>query len=78
MSSTEVDLAVELAMAQVRMKTDTEEEGQQSSTFTPMERDKFVSSLYAVANADGVLTDDEKAEIEAIADEMGFPGSPPP
>jgi putative ABC transport system ATP-binding protein len=73
LSSTEVDLAVELAMAQVRMKSESDQEGEQSSNFTPMERDKFVASLYAVANADGVLTDEERSEIEAIADEMGFP-----
>ena len=74
LSATEVDLAVELAMAQARMKTENPQEGQQSSTLTHIDRAKFVSSLYAVANADGKLTDDERSEIEAIADEMGFPG----
>jgi putative ABC transport system ATP-binding protein len=76
LSSTEVDLAVELAMAQVRMKADSTDEGEQSASFTPMERDKFIESLYAVANADGVLTDDEREEIEEIASEMGFPKEP--
>jgi tellurite resistance protein len=32
----------------------------------------FVQTLYAVANADGHLDDDEKKEIENIAKELGL------
>lgn len=72
LSQTEVDLVVELAMAQIRMSNDPEEV-RELKPFTKIQRDQFIESLFAVGNADGVLTDEERMEIESIALELGFP-----
>jgi putative ABC transport system ATP-binding protein len=73
LSEPEVDLVVELAMAQVRMNTEVVETPERKP-FTEMQRDQFLDSLYAVADADGVLSEEERVEIENIALELGFPG----
>lgn len=73
LSEPEVDLVVELAMAQIRMSSDSVE-ATEPKPFTEMQRDQFIESLYAVGNADGVLTEEERIEIENIALELGFPG----
>ncbi len=72
LSEPEVDLVVELAMAQIRMSSDSVE-AQEPSPFSEMQRDQFIESLYAVGNADGLLTEEERTEIENIALELGFP-----
>ena len=73
LSQAEVDLVVELSMAQVRMSKDTVEE-EERKPFNEIQKDQFLQSLYAVANADGHLSEEERREIEAIALEFGFPG----
>ena len=73
LSQAEVDLVVELSMAQVRMSRDTVEE-EERKPFNEIQKDQFLQSLYAVANADGHLSEEERREIEAIALEFGFPG----
>ena len=72
LSEPEVDLVVELAMAQVRM-SHGEERIPAIKPFSVVQRDQFVSSLFAVANADGTMTQEERSEIAAIARELGFP-----
>lgn len=72
LSEPEVDLVVELAMAQIRMSADAAEP-QDPRPFNEMQRDQFLNSLYAVANADGQLSQPEREEIDAIALELGFP-----
>ena len=72
LSEPEVDLVVELATAQIRMSSESQEVGERKP-FTEIQRDQFIDSLYAVGNADGVLTDEERVEIENIALELGFP-----
>lgn len=74
LSAAEVDLVVELAMAQVRMSSD-EDEIPVRRPFSEIQRDQFVSSLFSVASADGEITEDEQKEIEKIAEELGFPRS---
>ena len=73
LSEPEVDLVVELAMAQIRMSSDSVD-AEEPKPFTEIQRDQFIESLYAVGNADGVLTEEERTEIENIALELGFPG----
>lgn len=72
LSEPEVDLVVELAMAQVRMSSE-QVETKQPKPFNKMQRDQFLASLYAVANADGNLSEQERSEIDSIALELGFP-----
>ena len=72
LSQAEVDLAVELAMAQVRISSEDTVDLPRKP-FSRMQREQFVAALYAVANADGNLTEDERQEINRIADELGFP-----
>ena len=63
---------VELAMAQIRMNTE-HVDVKEPKPFNEIQRDQFLTSLYAVANADGNLSAEERAEIDAIALELGFP-----
>jgi putative ABC transport system ATP-binding protein len=70
----EVDLVMELALSQVRVRA-LGEEGQETA-FTPEQRAHFIASLQAVAEADGRLQDSERQEIRSIAREMGFPEPP--
>lgn len=72
LSQAEVDLAVELAMAQVRISSEDTVDLPRKP-FSRLQREQFVAALYAVANADGDLTEDERQEINRIADELGFP-----
>ena len=72
LSEPEVDLVVELAMAQIRMGSE-QVETREPKPFNKMQRDQFLTSLYAVANADGNLSEQERSEINAIALELGFP-----
>lgn len=72
LSEPEVDLVVELAMAQIRMSSE-QVETKEPKPFNKMQRDQFLTSLYAVANADGNLSEQERSEIDSIALELGFP-----
>jgi putative ABC transport system ATP-binding protein len=72
LSEPEVDLVVELAMAQIRMNTE-HVEVREPKPFSEIQRDQFLTSLYAVANADGNLSEQERYEIDSIAQELGFP-----
>jgi putative ABC transport system ATP-binding protein len=76
LSEPEVDLVVELAMAQVGM---SHGEGvvPTRKPFTETQGEQFMASLFAVANADGAMTEDERAEIEAIRRELDFLMPPP-
>ena len=67
----EVDLVMELALTQVRVRPFGE--GAEEGTFTPEQCRHFIASLQAVAEADGQLQDSEREEIRRIALEMGFP-----
>jgi putative ABC transport system ATP-binding protein len=69
---TEVDLVVELAMAQVQWSA-REEPPHEHKPFSALQRDQFLAALYSVANADGAVSPEERSEINAIATEMGFP-----
>ena len=66
----EVDLVMEMAMSQVRARS-VPAEGSQSR-FTPEQSRHFIQSLHAVAAADGDVSQEELAEIDQIAREMGF------
>jgi putative ABC transport system ATP-binding protein len=72
LSEAEVDLVVELAMAQVRMASE-EDRIPERTPFSEIQRDQFVSSLFSVASADGEISEEERIEIEQIASELGFP-----
>lgn len=67
----EVDLVMELAMSQVSCRSADSANSQ--SIFTPERAKHFMESMYAVASADGVVSDEELAEIRQIAHELGFP-----
>jgi ABC-type methionine transport system ATPase subunit len=69
---TEVDLVVELAMAQVQWSA-REEPPHEHKPFSALQRDQFLAALYSVANADGAVSPEERSEINVIATEMGFP-----
>jgi putative ABC transport system ATP-binding protein len=67
----EVDLVMELAMSQVRCRTEGDGEG--PALFTEEQSRHFMDSLYAVASADGTVSPEELVEIQNIARELGFP-----
>ena len=68
LQQSEVDLVMEMAMSQVRCHVG---HGGQSA-FTPQQSRKFLSSLHAVAAADGEVSEQELQEIATIARELGF------
>lgn len=70
LEAAEVDLVMEMAMSQVRCRT-APAEGE-PSRFTPQQRRHFIQSLHAVAAADGKVSEQELAEIDQIARELGF------
>jgi putative ABC transport system ATP-binding protein len=63
----EVDLVMEMAMSQVSCRSEDSK-----SRFTPEQSRHFIQSLHAVAAADGDVSEEELAEIDQIAREMGF------
>jgi putative ABC transport system ATP-binding protein len=69
----EIDLVMELALTQVRVKQQTAQAS--DSVLTTAQREHFVSALRAVAAADGRTSEAELEEIQSIAREMGFPES---
>jgi putative ABC transport system ATP-binding protein len=66
----EIDLVVEFATRQQKFLGD--HETVKNSYFTAEQREIFLSSLNAVAAADGFVSDDEALEIQSIADDYGF------
>jgi putative ABC transport system ATP-binding protein len=68
----EIDLVMELALSQVRVKHQAAGAGG-DAVLTAAQREHFVEALRAVARADGRLSDSEAEEIQRIAAEMGFP-----
>ncbi len=70
LASAEVDLVMELAHNQVRAHALASQAG---DIFTPDQRNHFLSSMHAVAAADGEVSREEMDEITAIAAELGFP-----
>jgi ABC-type methionine transport system ATPase subunit len=69
----EIDLVMELALTQVRVKQQTAHAG--DNVLSAAQREHFVNALRAVAEADGRTSDSELEEIQNIAREMGFPES---
>jgi putative ABC transport system ATP-binding protein len=66
----EIDLVLELAMSHARMQ---QTDGRtQMERFPEEQREHFVSSLLAVAAADGSIAEEEYREIDQIALEYGF------
>jgi putative ABC transport system ATP-binding protein len=70
LSSAEVDLVMELAMTQIRCRHQLAEGAE--SPFNAEQTRHFMSSLRAVAAADGEVSEDELIEIQQIASELGF------
>ena len=69
----EVDLVLELALSQSRFRR-VPGAGEQP-LFTAAQSTHFISSLHAVAAADGDVSQEELAEIALIARELGFPAT---
>ena len=67
----EVDLVMELAMSQVSFRNPDNASAQ--TIFTPERTQHFMESMYAVASADGDVSEEELVEIRQIARELGFP-----
>lgn len=70
LQQSEIDLVMELAMSQVRVRG-TPAEGAQPR-FTEEQSRNFLKSMHAVAAADGEVSQEELAEIDRIAHELGF------
>ena len=75
LSESEAALAVQIAKTQTHVLGDTENylvtrEFRRISTRE--QRVQLLQCLYAVAAADGTISGDERAEISAIAEELGF------
>ncbi|MEM6580372.1 MAG: ATP-binding cassette domain-containing protein [Pseudomonadota bacterium] len=67
----EVDLAVELALTQVRYRPDTLPSLPKTHLDEARSR-HLIDSLHAIAAADGHTSDEEREEIEAICQELGL------
>ncbi|MEM9254786.1 MAG: ATP-binding cassette domain-containing protein [Pseudomonadota bacterium] len=73
LKDSEVDFIMELSLMQKRAQSELN-----SQTGVPLAGDRralLIKSLYAIAEADGGVSDEERAEIDAIAAEFGL-GSP--
>lgn len=71
----EVDLVMELAFSQLRIRTGGEQA--LAHPFTDEQSRHFIAALRAVAAADGAIKPEELAEIDAIAAELGFTSGAP-
>jgi ABC-type methionine transport system ATPase subunit len=69
LASAEVDLVMELAHHQVRARHLASRE---QPLFSGEQRAHFLDAMHAVATADGRVSPEELAEIDAIAGELGF------
>lgn len=75
LSESEAVLAVQIAKTQARMLGGTENyvvTREFRSVSTPEQRAELLQCLYAVAAADGTISNIESSEIAAIGDELGF------
>ena len=75
LSDEEAALAVEIAKSQARLLGGTENyvvTREFGRIATPGQRAALLQCLYAIAAADGSISSLESAEIDAIADELGF------
>jgi len=73
LSTSEVELIMELSMMQRNTKEPRRTELLSRSGFDNRERSRhFLDSLYAIANADGHISQEEVAEIQEIAHEFGL------
>ena len=75
LSDEEAALAVEIAKSQARLLGGTENyvvTREFGRIATPAQRAALLQCLYAIAAADGSISSAESAEIDAIADELGF------
>ena len=70
LESSEIDLVIEFATRQQKFLGD--HETVKHGYFSPKQRDVFISSLNAVAAADGDISTDEVQEIQSIAEDYGF------
>ena len=71
----EAALVVQIAQSQARLLGGTENyvvTREFKETSTREQRGELLQCLYAVAAADGTISAEETAEIQAIADELGF------
>ena len=62
---------MELAMSQVSFRNP--DNASARTIFTPERTAHFMESMYAVASADGEVSEEELVEIRQIARELGFP-----
>ena len=67
----EVEFIMEMSMMQKRAKAQMENR-MMDPAFNEERAEHFLSSLHAIAQADGIKTSEELAEIEAIAAEFGL------
>jgi tellurite resistance protein len=70
LSPAEIDLVMELASSQLRIRSGADNAAEK--TFSDEQSRHFIASLRAVAEADGAIKPEELAEIDAIARELGF------
>jgi putative ABC transport system ATP-binding protein len=73
LESAEIDLVIEFATRQQKFLGD--HEAVKNTYFSPEQRQVFLSSLNAVAAADGFVSDEESHEIQSIAEDYGFPSA---
>ena len=73
LESAEIDLVIEFATRQQKFLGD--HETVKHSYFSSDQRAAFISSLNAIAAADGDVSADEIQEIQSIAEDYGFPAA---
>ena len=72
LGESEVDFIMELSMMQSRAQVPVSDEGESPKGFDKQHSQHFIDSLYAIANADGHISEEEMVEIRAIAKEFGL------
>jgi putative ABC transport system ATP-binding protein len=75
LSAAEVDLVMELAFSQLRLRSGGG--ATVESAFNEEQSRHFIDSLRAVASADGAIRPEELEEIDAVARELGFKSDNP-
>ncbi|MGI9291112.1 MAG: ATP-binding cassette domain-containing protein [Gammaproteobacteria bacterium] len=70
LEASEIDLVVEFATRQQKFLS--EHETVKNTYFSDDQREVFLKSMNAIAEADGFVSDDERDEIESIAEDYGF------
>ena len=74
LSGAEVELVMELALSQLRLRLHARPDGK--APFTAEQSRHLIASLRAVAGADGAIQAEEIREIEAVAAELGISVDP--